>query len=102
MADRPWRAGTAPLRKRLEHLERLGLMPVSWREQLEREGDGKIEIVVHRAVEVALWSQAIELSHAGFFHQLLAAGDDPDDDRADPPPWNAASPAATLAKKGSA
>jgi hypothetical protein len=54
-----------------------------WREQLERESAGVVEIVVHRAVEVALWSQAIELSHAGFFHQLLAAGDDPDDDRAD-------------------
>jgi hypothetical protein len=48
--------------------------PVDWRAQLQREGDGKIEIVVHRAVEVALWAQAIELSHAGFFQQLLAAG----------------------------
>jgi hypothetical protein len=45
-----------------------------WRAQLAHEGDGKIEIVVHRAVEVALWVQAIELSHAGFFHQLLAVG----------------------------
>jgi hypothetical protein len=49
-------------------------MTHDWREQLQREGDGKVEIVVHRAVEVALWFQAIELSHAGFFHQLLAAG----------------------------